>query len=67
MTDTKYTTMRVPKSSWELAAAAKGDNETWGEYLERCANARRVEMTEDEVRRLIREELRDSVIDEALY
>jgi hypothetical protein len=64
MTDWK--TMRVPKDAWEVANEAKGDNETWGEYLRRCADEPRVEMSEDELRELIRDEVHDLVIDEAL-
>lgn len=37
-----------------------------GEYLLRCADEPRVEMSEDEVRVLIRDEVYDLVIDEAL-
>lgn len=60
MTDWK--TMRVPEGAWEVAQEARGDNETWGEYLRRCADARRVEMSEDEVREVVRE----TVVAEAL-
>jgi len=34
---TEYKTMRVPQEAWEQANDAKQDNETWGEYLQRCA------------------------------
>ena len=54
---TEYKTMRVPVGAWEQAQAARGDGETWGEYLRRCADARRVEMSEVEVRELVREEV----------
>lgn len=64
MTDWK--TMCVPKDAWEAANEARGDNETWGEYLRRCADESRVEMSEDELRVLIRDEVHDLVIDEAL-
>ena len=64
MTDWK--TMRVPKDAWEAANEARGDNETWGEYLRRCADEPRIEMSEDELRVLIRDEVHDLVIDEAL-
>jgi len=52
---TEWKTMRVPEAAWESAQAARGDGETWGEYLRRCADAPRVEMTEDEVRSVVRE------------
>lgn len=55
MSETEYKTMRVPVASWEKAQQARGEDETWGEYLERCADARRVEMTEDEIRAIVRE------------
>jgi len=53
MTDWK--TMRVPEDAWEQAQDARGPDETWGEYLRRCADAPRVEMSEGEVRELVRE------------
>jgi len=51
----EYKTMRVPAPAWEAAAEAKGDDETWGEYLRRCADEPRVEMSEAEVRAMVRE------------
>lgn len=33
-----YKTMRVPEAAWEAARDAKQDGETWGEYLQRCAD-----------------------------
>jgi hypothetical protein len=35
---TDYKTMRVPEDAWQDAKGAKGENETWGEYLRRCAD-----------------------------
>lgn len=32
-----YKTMRVPEDAWEDAKDALKDDETWGEYLRRCA------------------------------
>lgn len=58
----EYKTMRVPVPAWEAAREAKGENETWGEYLLRCAENPRVEMSEDELREVIRE----MVVDDAL-
>jgi len=52
---TEWKTMRVPEDAWEVAQEARGGGETWGEYLRRCADQRRVEMTDDEVRELVRE------------
>lgn len=52
---TEYKTMRVPAEAWETAQKARGDGETWGEYLRRCADEPRVELSEDEVRELVRE------------
>jgi hypothetical protein len=54
--------MRVPEDAWEAAQAARGDDETWGEYLRRCADSPRVEMTEAEVAAVVR----DLVDDDAL-
>jgi len=31
-----YKTMRVPEEDWKVAKAAKKDEETWGDYLQRC-------------------------------
>jgi hypothetical protein len=36
MTDWK--TMRVPAEAWERANEAKRDEETWGDFLQRCSN-----------------------------
>lgn len=63
---TKWKTMRVPEDAWEAANKAKGTNETWGEYLLRCAEEPRVEMSEEEVRALIHDEVHDLVIERAL-
>ncbi|AFH22490.1 hypothetical protein OSG_eHP27_00190 [environmental Halophage eHP-27] len=35
---TDYKTMRVPEDAWQDAKDAKRDGETWGEYLQRCAD-----------------------------
>jgi len=34
---TDYKTMRVPEAAHEAASNAKREDETWGEYLRRCA------------------------------
>jgi len=60
---TEWKTMRVPEAAWESAQAARGDGETWGEYLRRCADAPRVEMTEDEVRSVVRDLVDDDVLE----
>lgn len=31
-----YKTMRVPEKDWKVAKEAKKDEETWGNYLQRC-------------------------------
>lgn len=59
---TEWKTMRVPVPAWEAAQEARAEDETWGQYLRRCADEPRVEMTEQEVRALIR----DVVDEEAL-
>lgn len=58
----EYKTMRVPAPAWEAAKEAKGENETWGEYLYRCADNPRVEMSEDELREIIREMVADDAL-----
>lgn len=51
----EYKTLRVPAESWEKAQRARGEKETWGEYLERCAEEPKVEMSEAEIREIVRE------------
>lgn len=60
---TEWKTMRVPEDAWEAAQAARGDDETWGEYLRRCADAPHVEMSEDEVRAVVRELVDDAALE----
>lgn len=62
----EYKTMRVREDAWEAANEARGDNETWSDYLLRCADEPRVEMSEDELRDLVRNEIREMVDDGAL-
>ena len=35
---TEYKTMRVPEDDWKAAKESKRENETWGEFLQRCSN-----------------------------
>jgi len=35
----EYKTIRVPASSFEVAKAAKHDDETWGDFLNRAVDA----------------------------
>jgi len=35
---TDYKTMRVPEDAYEQAKADKRDEETWGDFLQRCSN-----------------------------
>lgn len=35
---TDYKTMRVPADAHEVAKASKRDDETWGDFLRRCAD-----------------------------
>jgi hypothetical protein len=65
-TATEYKTMRVPEDAWEQAREAKASDETWGEYLLRCADESRVEIPEDELDRRMRNTVRELVVDEAL-
>jgi hypothetical protein len=65
MSDTEWTTFRVRKSDKEIAAKAKGDDETWSEYVLRCAEQPRVELSEAEIREIVRDEIGEKVIDEA--
>jgi hypothetical protein len=58
-----YKTMRVPEEAWKVAKEAKGEDETWGEYLRRCADSPRVHMSEEDVRQIVRDEL-EAVQDE---
>lgn len=61
-----YKTMRVREDAWEVAQEARGENETWSEYLLRCAEEPRIEMSEDELRTLVRKEIRDMVHEDVL-
>lgn len=62
---TEYKTMRVPVDAWNAAQEARKDNETWGDYLRRCADEPTLNMSEDEVRRIARAEIRDTVVENA--
>lgn len=62
----EYKTMRVREDAWKAANKALGDNETWSDYLLRCAEEPRVEMSEDELRDLVQNEIREMVDDDAL-
>ena len=66
MVDDGYTTMRVPTPAWEAAREAKGENETWGEYLRRCADEPQIQMSQDELETAMREVVREMVAEEAL-
>lgn len=37
---TEYKTLRVPEESYHAAKDAKHDDETWGEFLQRCSETR---------------------------
>lgn len=62
----EYKTMRVPEDAWEIANAARGENETWGEYLRRCADEPILRMSESDVEAIIDRRIDAKVIDEAL-
>ena len=58
--ETEWKTLRVPKSAWEEAKRQKEEHgRTWGEQIVRGNDPDR--LTEDDVRRIAREEL-DGVI-----
>lgn len=56
---TDYGTIRVPKDVYDRANEERnGAGETWAEFLERAIDTEpRVEMTEEDVRRLVRDEV----------
>lgn len=54
---TDYETIRAPAEAVKAARAEKREDETWGDFLQRCADAEPVvEMTESDVRRIVRDE-----------
>lgn len=59
-----YKTIRVSAEAWEVANDAKHDGETWGEYVRRCAEERRVLMSEQQVRNIVRDELASGTFEE---
>lgn len=58
-------TIRVPKSAYETAKESKGKKETWADYLRRCADEPVVEMSESDIRQIVREEIRGNVVEKA--
>lgn len=63
---TEWKTLRVPEWAYDEAQEARGENETWGDYLVRCSNEPRIEMSEAELEEIIRERIEDMVVDQAL-
>ena len=56
MTDTEWKTVRVRKDAWEQAQEQRQDTgRTWSEQIVRGTDPGR--LTEDDVRRIVREEL----------
>lgn len=55
-----YTTLRVPQAELDAARDAKKDDETWGEYLLRCADADVPQKwTRQEIQSIVERELDD--------
>jgi len=55
----EYSTIRVTKASKKAAEQEKQPDETWSEYLLRCGDADVPrKWTEDEIREIVRDELR---------
>lgn len=65
---TEYGTIRIPKPTYERAnAERKSYEESWEEFIVRAINAEpTVEISESEIRDMIRDELSDKVVDQAL-
>ena len=65
---TEYGTIRIPKPTYERANdERKSNDESWEEFIERAIDAEpTVEMSESEIRAMIRDELSDRVVDQAL-
>lgn len=56
----EYTSIRVPKDAADRARAAKRDDETWADFLDRAADNPPVgEITEDEIRDIATDAVRD--------
>lgn len=65
---TEYGTIRIPKPTYERANAERKENgESWEEFVERAIGAEpTVELTESEIRAMMRDEITDAVVDQAL-
>lgn len=63
---TEYKTMRVPVEDWQEAREAKAEKETWGEYLQRCADEPILRMTEEDIIRIVDDRIQDLVVEEAI-
>lgn len=65
---TEYGTIRIPKPTYERANAERKENgESWEEFVDRAIRSEpTVELTESEIRAMIRDEINDRVVDQAL-
>jgi len=52
-----WRTIKVPEMDYVEAREAKRDNESWGDYVRRCANESTVTMNEEDIREIVREEI----------
>lgn len=65
---TEYGTIRIPKPTYERANdERKANGESWEEFIERAIDAEpTVEMSESEIRAIMRDEISEKVVDQAL-
>lgn len=62
----EWKNMRVKTDAWKAAREAKGEDETWSAFIRRCAESPRLQMSETELRAIIREEIDNRVVDQAI-
>ena len=68
MSDWRYGTIRIPRPTYERANdERKANDESWEEFIERAIHSEpTVEMSEREIRAMIRDEISDKVVEQAL-
>ena len=63
---TEYTSIRVPIEAREIAQEAKHENETWADYIKRCAEEPKALMTEEDIEHIAAMKIQNMVVEEAL-
>ena len=65
---TEYGTIRIPKRTYDRANdERKANDESWETFIKRAIDAEpTVEMSESEIKAMMRDEISDKVVDQAL-